>query len=110
MFVNIVNDIPAIIGQPISQAAFTEENVTFYVNVSNSDFAAYIYQWQKDTTNINDGNLGKYHGTRSPSLTIINAQEEDEGHYQCVIDNFLVSDSAELSIGELISKSVAIIK
>ena len=104
LFVNIVNDVPAIIGQPISQAAVTEENVTFSVNVSNSDFSA--YQWQKNNTSINNDDLGKYHGTRSPSLTIINAQEEDESYYRCVIDNYLVSDSAELTVGELISKTV----
>ena len=98
LFVNIVNDIPAIISQPISQAVIKEENVTFSVNVSNNEFAA--YQWQKDIININDDDPGNYHGTRSPSLTIINAQEEDEGYYQCVVDNFLVSDSAELSVGE----------
>ena len=98
LYVNIVNDIPAIISQPISQAAVTEENVTFSVNVSNRDFAA--YQWQKNSINILE-KPGKYHGTLSSVLTIFNAQEEYEGEYRCVIDNYLVSQTAELSVGRL---------
>ena len=34
LFVNIVNDIPAIIGQPISQTVLNGEDAMFMINVS----------------------------------------------------------------------------
>ena len=100
-YVNIVSGIPAVVDQSVSQVANTGDNVTYSVNVLNNDFAT--YQWQKVTEGINDDDLGKYHGTRSPMLTIINVQEEDEGFYRCVIDDYLVSYPAELSVGKSIS-------
>ena len=103
-YVNILSGIPAIVDQSVSQVANTGDNVTYSVNVSNNDFAT--YQWQKVTEGINDDDMGKYRGIRSPMLTIINVQEEDEGFYRCVIDDYLVSYSAELSVGKSICKKV----
>ena len=98
LFTNIVDEIPVIYAQPLSQTVVKGENVTFSVGVSNANFA--IYKWKKDDMDLVDS-PGKYEGTITSVLTIINAQEENEGNYRCVIDNFLMSDTVELSVGKL---------
>ena len=100
LFVNIVNDIPEIIGQPISQTVLSGEDVTFMIHISLNDFA--VYQWQKNNVSMID-KPGNYHGAASSSLTLFNVHEWDEGDYWCVIDNYLVSNAAELSVGKLAS-------
>ena len=102
LFANIVNAIPVITAQAVSQVATRNKNVTFSVSVSFSNLAT--YQWQKNNVDIFD-DYGNYHGTATPILTVINVQEEDEGDYRCVIDEFLVSHAAELSVGRLASCS-----
>ena len=103
LFANIVNEIPTITVQPVSQVATRNRNVTLSVSVSFSYLAT--YQWQKNNVDIFD-DYGNYHGTATPILTVINVQEEDEGDYRCVIDEFLVSHAAELSVGRLASCSI----
>ena len=98
LFANIVDEIPVIDIQPLSQTVVKGETVTFSIRVSNSNFA--FYKWQKDDMDLKDS-PGRYEGTITTALTIINAQEEKEGNYHCVIDNFLVSDASELSVGKL---------
>ena len=44
---------------------------------------------------------GIYHGAASSIFILVSAQEEDEGDYRCVIDNYLVTQAAELSIDML---------
>ena len=52
---------------------------------------------------------GNYHGAASSSLTLFNVHEWDEGDYWCVIDNYLVSNAAELSVGKLASIIIVMI-
>ena len=40
----------------------------------------------------------RYNGSSSSVLTLFNVQELDEGDYRCVIDNYLISQAAELSV------------
>ena len=95
LFANIVNEIPNIDAQPISQTVTIGQNATFSVEVSNNNFAA--YRWQKDKMDLWD-NSERYEGTTTTKLTIFNAHEQDEGDYRCIIDNILMSDTAELSV------------
>ena len=98
LYANIVHEIPALIMQPESQKVVKGENVTFSVDISTTNIA--IYHWQKDNKFIADRS-GRYQGITSPVLIITNAQEEDKGQYRCVVDEFLVSNNAELIIGRL---------
>lgn len=99
LFANIVDSIPSIAAQPISQTVTAGQNVTFSVEVSNDNFATYC--WQKDNMDIED-NPGVYEGTTSSMLTIFNVHEQEEGYYHCIIDNIITSQAVELSVGELI--------
>ena len=99
LYANIVNQIPVINAQPVSQKAVKGDNVTFSVELSVTGFAT--YRWQKDNKYIKDEHE-RYQGTTTSVLAIINAQEEDEGNYHCVIDSLLVSDTVELLIGKFI--------
>jgi hypothetical protein len=45
---------------------------------------------------------GLYEGTTSIMLTIFNVHEQNEGDYHCNIDNIIMSEAAELSVGKLI--------
>ena len=99
LFANIVDSIPSIVAQPVSQTVTAGQNVTFSIEVSNDNFAT--YRWQKDNMDIED-NPGVYEGTTSSMLTIFNVQEQEEGYYHCIIDNIIMSQAAELSVGELI--------
>lgn len=98
LFVNIVNEIPVITSHPISQTAQRGKNVTFTVLLSFGSYSQ--YHWLKNNIKISQ-RYDKYHGITTPVLTIFNIQEEDEGEYSCVIDEYLSSDLAELSVGEL---------
>ena len=104
LFANIVNEIPAITAQPVSQVVTRNSTVTFSVSVSFSDLAT--YQWQKNNVDIFD-ETGNYHGATTPILTVINVQEEDEGDYGCVIDEFLVSHTTELSVGKVYNNTLS---
>ena len=99
LFANIVDSIPSIVAQPVSQTVTAGQNVTFSVETSNDNFAT--YRWQKDNMDVED-NPGMYEGTTSSVLTIFNVQEQEEGYYHCIIDNIIMSQAAELSVGELI--------
>jgi hypothetical protein len=99
LYANIVDRIPSIAAQPMSQTVTDGRNVTFSVEVSNDNFAS--YHWQKDNMDIEDI-PGLYEGTTSAMLTIFNVHEQDEGDYRCIIDNIIMSEAAELSVGGLI--------
>ena len=98
LFANIVDENPIIASQPLSQTVAAGQNATFLTELSNGYFAT--YHWQKDNVDIGDS-PGRYEGITTAVITIFNAQEQDEGDYRCIIDNFLTSDAAGLSVGEL---------
>ena len=106
LYVSIFYEIPTLTMQPISQKVMKGDNITFSVDVSTNNFVTYL--WQKDYTFITDES-GRYQGITSPILIITNTQKEDGGNYRCVIDEFLVSDSAELIIGELVAIKLCIV-
>ncbi len=62
-----------------------------------------VYAWLKDSVVISDQS-GVYSGAMTPTLTVIDAQEqEDEGSYACMVSNTVgddTSESATLKIGE----------
>ena len=99
MYAMIVNEIPEIIIQPISQAVKQHENVTFAIDLSFSHYST--YQWKKNNISLTD-EPERRTGTTTKVLTLIDAQEDDEGYYYCVVDNTLISHRAELSVGKYI--------
>ena len=98
LYANIVEQIPVINAQPVSQKAVKGNNVTFSVELSVTSFAT--YRWQKNNMYLVN-EFEKFQGTTTSMLMINNAQEEDEGNYRCVINSFLVSNTAELLVGRL---------
>ena len=97
LVVNIVDEIPVITTQPVSQTVLEGKNVTFSTNVLFAEYST--YQWQKNNMYIME-ERGHFQGTTTPILIVIGVHVEDEGEYHCVVDNFLVSHTAELSVGE----------
>ena len=98
LYANIVDESPIIASQPLSKTVTEGQNATFSTEISNGNLAT--YQWQKDSVDIEDS-PGKYKGTKTAVLNIFYVQEQDEGDYRCVVDNILISNAAELSVGEL---------
>ena len=98
LFANIVDQIPAITAQPISQTVRAGQNITFSIEVSNGNFAS--YRWQHDNVDLMDDSV-QYEGAATTVLTIFNTNDENEGSYRCIVDDILVSEAAELSVGEL---------
>ena len=96
LFVNIVEEIPVITSQPVSRSVLRSASVTFSINLTFAEYST--YQWQKNNKSIIE-EAGHYQGSTTQHLAVINAQEEDEGEYACVVDHFLLSHTAELSVG-----------
>ena len=98
LFVNIVDEIPVIISQPAPQSTYKGGRATFTIDLSFAGNST--YQWQKNNKDIIE-HIRHYQGFTTPNLTVINVQEEDEGEYRCVVDDYLISCAAQLSVGEL---------
>ena len=96
LFVNIVDEIPVITSQPAPHSTYKGGRATFTIDLSFAGSST--YQWQKNNMDINE-ETGHYQGTTTPNLTVNNVQEEDEGEYRCVVDRYLLSHDAELSVG-----------
>ena len=72
----------------------TDVMFTVVANGSNP-----TYQWQRNGEDLTDA--GKYSGTMTATLTVMNVMEEDEGSFTCVVtddvDN-VTSSAAELTV------------
>ena len=90
-------DRPDITTNPTSQLNVVPgTNVTFTVVATGSDLT---YQWQQNGGNLSDG--VKFSGTTTPTLTVMNVMEEDEGNFTCVVTNVLdsvTSSAAQLTV------------
>lgn len=83
--------LPIISSQPVNQSVNAGENASFNSAVQSSSTP--VYQWQKDSVNID--------GANSLALLITNAQVSDVGMYRLVVSNAsgdVVSDSASLTL------------
>ena len=78
--------------------------VSFSVTIDEALGEEFTYQWLKNGSDLIEM-PGKIEGVNSSELMIIDAQNEDEGSYQCVIVNGagdnVTSDKAFLSVGKL---------
>lgn len=82
---------PIISSQPVNQSVNAGENASFNSTVQSSSTP--VYQWQKDSVNID--------GANSLTLLITNAQASDVGMYRLVVSNAsgdVVSESASLTL------------
>ena len=67
------------------------------------------FQWQKDGTDLSDGN--KYWGVNTDTLRILAVKGSDEGDYRCSVENGggkLFSDEALLSFGKFLATAACI--
>ena len=95
-------DRPDITTNPVSQLNVVPgTNVTFMVVATGSDLT---YQWQRNGGNLTDG--VKFSGTTTPTLTVMNVMEEDEGDFTCVVTNVL--DSVTSSAAHLMVYSMCV--
>ena len=78
--------------------------VFFNVTISKASDEEFTYQWQRNGSDLVEM-PGKFEGVSTSVLTIIDAQNEDEDSYQCVIYNGagdnVRSNEAFLSVGKL---------
>ena len=88
----------------MSRTINRNESVIFSVKVMG-DSTSITYQWQKDDVDLTE-TTGKIEGVNTAILTIITAQNSDEGTYRCVIsdgreNNIVVSNEATLTVGKV---------
>ena len=57
-------------------------NITFTIVAIGSDLN---YQWIKDGESLTEGN--KFISTMTPTLTVIDVTDSDEGGYRCIVGN-----------------------
>jgi hypothetical protein len=81
---------PVITMQPISHSVSTGSNIYIGVSVSYAPYG-FHYQWQKDTTDLQDG--GRISNATTPDLIIYNATPADAGNYRVKISSVLGNDS-----------------
>jgi hypothetical protein len=74
---------PAITTHPTSQTVATGGTANFSVAASGT--TPLSYQWQKNSVNLSNG--GHYSGVTTDTLTISNADSNDEANYRCVVSN-----------------------
>ncbi len=84
----IVNSIVAITTDPISQDAWTGEDVT--LTIATTGTAPVTYQWQKDGVDIN--------GKENASLTISGIALSDAASYKCIATNIVGSDTSDVAV------------
>ncbi|HNR35731.1 MAG TPA: immunoglobulin domain-containing protein, partial [Candidatus Hydrogenedentes bacterium] len=79
-----VNDPPVITLPPDDATVVPGETVTFTITASGSPTLS--YRWRKGATDLAD-TPGKYSGTDTPVLNVLDAAQADEGMYSCVVSN-----------------------
>ncbi len=92
---------PEVTGNPADQLTVQPgDDVMFTCRSTGDDL---VYAWLKDGVVISDQS-GIYSGAMTPTLTVIDAQEQgDEGSYACMVSNDVgddTSESATLEIGK----------
>ena len=79
--------------------------VTFNVTIDKASGEEFTYQWQRNGSDLVEGSR-KFEGVNTSVLTIIDAQNKDEGSYRCVIFNgagdIVISNEVFLSVGKLL--------
>lgn len=88
---------PTITQHPSDQTVAMGTAATFTVAATGTSPLA--YQWQKNSVNLT--NSGHYAGATTATLTISNADSNDEAYYRCVISNSsgsATSNQASLTI------------
>jgi hypothetical protein len=78
-----VINTPVITAQPQPRTINATETTTFTVAATSS--SPLSYQWQRSGTNI--ANSGNYSGVTTATLTVSNADTNDNGSYRCVVSN-----------------------
>lgn len=61
------------------------------------------FQWQEDLSNLCDG--GRYRGTSTDTLHILDVKKGDKSHYRCLAKNDveeIPSDEALLTVSKLV--------
>ena len=82
-----------------------EANLVFFnVTLNEALGEEFTYQWLRNGSALMEM-PGKFEGVNTSELMIIDARNEDEGSYQCVIGNGagdnVTSNEAFLSVGKL---------
>ena len=79
------------------------DSVVFNVTVMKGFDDGFTYQWQRNGSDLME-TLGKFEGVNTAELTVLDAQNEDEGSYTCVVTNGIgdnvTSNEAFLTVGK----------
>jgi hypothetical protein len=92
-----LNALPVITNQPASQTNNAGQTVTF--SVSGTGNPAPDYRWQKNSTNLTDGD--NISGASTATLTLTNARVSDAGIYSVTVTNLAggtISSNATLKV------------
>ena len=100
--------IPIITAGPVNitvNRSRNEADLVFF-NITNEALdEEFTYQWLRNGSDLMEI-PGRFEGVNTSVLTIIDARNEDEGSYQCVIVNgagdSVISNKAFLSVGKLL--------
>ena len=98
--------LPVVTAEPVNITVNINETDLVFCNVTIREVSdeEFTYQWQRNGSDLMEL-PGKFEGVNTSMLTIINAQNEDEDTYQCVIYNgagdSVRSDEVFLSVGKL---------
>ena len=93
---------PSITQHPSNQSVASGGTANFSVTASGT--TPLSYQWQKNSVNVTNG--GHYSGCTTATLTISNADTNDEAYYRCVVTNSCgnaTSNQATLTISAPVS-------
>ena len=88
-----------IITQPMEVTVNSNGSAVFNVTT----MGGLTYQWQRNGSDLME-RPGKFEGVNTTELTVLDAQNEDEGSYVCVVTNgagdSVTSNEAILTIGK----------
>ncbi|TAE90462.1 MAG: hypothetical protein EAY81_00765, partial [Bacteroidetes bacterium] len=93
----MLNNIPAITTEPMSQSSCVGGSVALSVGSSGLGLT---YQWQKNGVNVSNG--GNISGATSSTLTVTSLSNADTMMYRCIVTNACGSDTsneAKISLG-----------
>ena len=101
--------IPIITAGPVNITVNRNGLVSFSVTIDEAMGEEFTYQWLRNGSDLMEM-PGKFEGVNTSELMIIDAQNEDEGSYQCVIVNgagdSVTSNEAFLSVGKLLQSNI----
>jgi hypothetical protein len=85
---------PVITENPSSQTVNIRETAILIATATGT--LPLIYQWQKDTVNLTNGD--RINGVDTPTLQIFSVEDGDKGSYRCIVTNSIGSSTSDAAV------------